>query len=173
MGRCSAAVAAGSAADLLGEGQLQLALAMPSMHEPYQNIVPLTGDRIAEIFEHYLGQSEQLPARLFLATSADGAAGLFLQRLPTAEQRDAGGWTRIEGLAATVKPAELLSLPPQRTAAAPFWPGDGPSLRHPSGRLSLPERLGKGAFDTALARSLRSLRGSPGTRRSRDQGRYL
>ena len=111
MARCSTPLADGTAAALLGDGQLQLALDMPSMREPYQSIVPLSGDSIAEIFEHYLGQSDQLPARLFLAASADSAAGLFLQRLPTAEQRDADGWTRIEALAATVKAAELLSLP--------------------------------------------------------------
>jgi molecular chaperone Hsp33 len=111
MAQCTAAIEDGSAAELLGDGQLQLVLDMPSMREPYQSIVPLAGDSIAEIFEHYLMQSEQLPARLFLAAAADGAAGLFLQRLPTAEQRDADGWTRIEALAATVKPSELLSLP--------------------------------------------------------------
>jgi len=111
MAKSSAAIEDGSAAELLGDGQLQLVLDMPSMREPYQSIVPLAGDSIAEIFEHYLAQSEQLPARLFLAAAADGAAGLFLQRLPTAEQRDADGWTRIEALAATVKPSELLSLP--------------------------------------------------------------
>lgn len=111
MARCSAPVAEGSAADLLGDGQLQLALDMPSMREPYQSIVPLVGESIAEIFEHYLAQSDQLPARVFLAASPDAAAGLFLQCLPTADQRDADGWRRIEALAATVKAEELLSLP--------------------------------------------------------------
>ncbi len=111
MAKCTAAIEDGSAAELLGDGQLQLVLDMASMREPYQSIVPLVGDSIAEIFEHYLRQSDQQPARLFLAASAEGAAGLFLQRLPTAEQRDADGWTRIEALATTVKPGELLSLP--------------------------------------------------------------
>ncbi|WP_291992529.1 Hsp33 family molecular chaperone HslO [Candidatus Accumulibacter sp. ACC003] len=110
MAKCSGAVADGSAAELLGDGQLQLSLDLPSMREPYQSIVPLTGDSIADIFEHYLEQSDQLPARLFLAASPDAAAGLFLQRLPNAEQRDADGWTRVAALAATVQPAELLSL---------------------------------------------------------------
>lgn len=98
---------------LLGDGQLQLTLELRSTREPYQSIVPLAGESIAQIFEHYLGQSEQAPARLFLAASADAAAGLLLQRLPNAAQRDPDGWTRIEALAATVKPAELLSLPAQ------------------------------------------------------------
>jgi redox-regulated HSP33 family molecular chaperone len=55
---------------LLGDGQLLLSLDMPSMREPYQSIVPLDGESIAEVFEHYLGQSEQLPARFFLAASS-------------------------------------------------------------------------------------------------------
>lgn len=110
MARCTADTGSGETVQLLGKGQLLLALDMPSMREPYQSIVPLSGNSIAEIFEHYLEQSEQLPSRLFLAASAEGAAGIFLQKLPTADQRDADGWTRIEALAATVKPEELLKL---------------------------------------------------------------
>lgn len=97
--------------DLLGHGQLLLSLDLPSMRQPYQSFVPLVGDSIAEIFEHYLKQSEQLAARLFLAASPHGACGLFLQKMPSADQRDADGWTRIEALAGTVRPEELLDLP--------------------------------------------------------------
>jgi molecular chaperone Hsp33 len=111
MAHCAESVSAGSAPDLLGDGQLLLSLDMPSMREPYQSIVPLNGENIAQIFEHYLKQSEQLPARFFLAASADGVAGLFLQKLPGADQRDPDGWTRIEALASTVKADELLALP--------------------------------------------------------------
>lgn len=110
MAKCGENIAPGSAPDLLGHGQLLLSLDMPSMREPYQSIVPLVGESIAEIFEHYLKQSEQLPSRFFLAASAEGAAGLFLQKLPTADQCDPDGWSRIETLAATVKPEELLTL---------------------------------------------------------------
>ncbi|HCV12538.1 MAG TPA: molecular chaperone Hsp33 [Candidatus Accumulibacter sp.] len=100
----------GSLRELLGDGHLLLALDMPSMREPYQSIVPIDGDSIAEVFEQYLGQSVQLPARLFLAVSDETAAGLLLQKLPTTEERDADGWTRAEALAATVTRPELLSL---------------------------------------------------------------
>jgi molecular chaperone Hsp33 len=110
MAQCAPTISAGSAPELLGHGQLLLSLDMPSMREPYQSIVPLDGESIAEIFEHYLKQSEQLPSRLFLAASAEGAAGLFLQKLPGADQRDADGWARIEALASTVKAEELLGL---------------------------------------------------------------
>jgi molecular chaperone Hsp33 len=100
-----------SPVELLGNGQLLLSLDLPSMREPYQSIVPLTGKSIAEIFEHYLVQSEQLASRFFLAASADGAAGLFVQKMPDADTRDADGWARVEALASTVKAEELLKLP--------------------------------------------------------------
>ena len=111
MAQHSENVKTASATDLLGNGQLLLSLDMPSMREPYQSIVPLTGNSIAEIFEHYLNQSEQLASRFFLTATENGAAGLFLQKMPSSDQRDADGWTRIEALASTVKPEELLSLP--------------------------------------------------------------
>lgn len=103
-------VQAASLVDLMGQGQLMLSLDMPSMREPFQSIVPLVGDSVAQIFEHYLAQSEQLDSRLFLAATPTGAAGLFLQKMPSADVRDVDGWARIEALASTVKPEELLSL---------------------------------------------------------------
>ena len=98
-------------ATLLGDGQLLISLDLPSMREPYQSIVPIIGESIAEIFEHHLKQSEQLASRLFLTATPSGTAGLFVQKMPGADARDEDGWTRIEALAATVKPEELLDLP--------------------------------------------------------------
>lgn len=103
-------VAASSLVNLLGEGQLLLSLDMASMKEPYQSVVPLTGNTIAEVFEHYLEQSEQLSSRFFLAATAGGAAGLFLQKMPSTDEKDADGWARVEALAATAKPEELFGL---------------------------------------------------------------
>lgn len=105
----SAAVA--DVAALLGDGRLVLTLQAKSAPTPYQSIVPITGNTLATIFEHYLEQSEQQPARLWLAAGADTACGLFLQKLPDADRRDEDGWNRIQQLAATVRPEEL-ALPP-------------------------------------------------------------
>jgi molecular chaperone Hsp33 len=97
---------------LLGDGRLVLTLHPKTAQTPYQSIVPISGNSLATMFEHYLEQSEQQPARLWLAATADTACGLFLQKLPDADQRDADGWNRIEQLAATVRPEEL-ALPPE------------------------------------------------------------
>ena len=110
MAQHSDMIEAASLVDLLGKGQLMISLDMPSMREPYQSIVPIVGNNIAEIFEHYLAHSEQLASRFFLTASTSAAGGLFLQKMPSSEERDADGWARIEALAGTVKPEELLDL---------------------------------------------------------------
>lgn len=96
--------------DLVGDGRMQLTLDAPSMREPYSSLVPLDGDSVAATFEHYLVQSEQQPAGLWLACSERDAVALFLQKLPGADQRDADGWTRAHMLAQTVREDELLGL---------------------------------------------------------------
>jgi len=96
---------------LLGDGRLFLTLQSEIAAQPYQSIVPLRGETIGTIFEHYLEQSEQQPARLFLHAAGEYAVGLFLQKLPGADARDADGWKRVESQAATVSAVELAALP--------------------------------------------------------------
>lgn len=113
MARSNPVVLPAPVQELLGArqgGQLLMSLDLPTARQPYQSHVPMVGDSIAEIFEHYLEQSEQQPSRLFTTASPRAAACLFLQKLPQADQHDPDGWLRITQLAATVKPAELLEL---------------------------------------------------------------
>lgn len=110
MAKCEKIIECRSLPELLGSGQLVLSLDMDSMRETHQSIVPLEGNNVTEIFEHYLEQSEQLHSRLFLAASDQAAVGIFLQKLPTADERDTDGWSRIETLASTVSDTELLTL---------------------------------------------------------------
>ena len=110
MARATSNPAAGSVPELLGEGAMTLTLDAAGMRQPYQSHVPLQGETIAEVFEHYLAQSEQSPTRLWLAANRETAAGLFLQALPGAALRDVDGWNRVQILADTVRPDELLGL---------------------------------------------------------------
>lgn len=113
MARFEPGIAEAPLQELVGDGRLLLTLDNPQAALPYQSFVPLEGGTIAEVFEHYLAQSEQQPARLFLAANGTTAAGLFLQKLPSADARDADGWTRIAHLGSTVKQEELLTLAPE------------------------------------------------------------
>ncbi len=88
--------------------------------EPYQGIVALEGDSLAEALERYFRDSEQLPTLLRLATRGDTAAGVLLQRLPEGSSPDGDdawpdpeadaedeGWRRATMLGGTVRPEEL------------------------------------------------------------------
>ena len=59
--------------------------------QAYQGVVPLFGDRreplekLSDVLEHYMLQSEQLDTTLVLAADEQVAAGLLIQRLPVQE----------------------------------------------------------------------------------------
>jgi molecular chaperone Hsp33 len=76
----------------------------------YQGLVGLEADSLAEAFEGYFVQSEQLPTRMLLASQAERAAGLILQKLPGVEG-DHDGWDRVNALFETLGGEELASLP--------------------------------------------------------------
>ncbi len=94
--------------------------------EPWQGIVPFEGDTVAQVLEHYMQRSEQLPTRLWLAAGPERACGLLLQQLPTeggrsAEHADPDAWNRMETLANTIDRAELLELEPDALLHRLFW----------------------------------------------------
>ncbi|MCL4695700.1 MAG: Hsp33 family molecular chaperone HslO [Burkholderiaceae bacterium] len=114
--------------------------------QPYQGIVPLHGDRreplqrVAQVLEHYMLQSEQLDTRLVLAANDEMAAGLLIQRLPVEGEANLEGraaeaaarrnedeiglseaFNRIATLAATLTREELLALPAENVLHRLFW----------------------------------------------------
>jgi molecular chaperone Hsp33 len=91
--------------------------------QPYQGIVALDGDSMAEVLQAYMRHSEQLETGLWLAADANTAAGLLLQRLPNpaASDTDADAWNRAQMLAQTLKPEELLQLAPDDVLRRLFW----------------------------------------------------
>ncbi|UJP04865.1 MAG: Hsp33 family molecular chaperone HslO [Nitrosomonas sp.] len=120
MAKCDSVVALQPVPKLLGNGRLLLTLDMPSMRESYQSIVPLEGETIAGIFEHYFQQSEQLPSRLFLIAENNTVLGLLLQKLPNADLADPDGWSRAEALASTLHDHRVLGLNAEQILARLF-----------------------------------------------------
>lgn len=99
--------------------------------QPYQGIVPLDGESMAELLQAYMRQSEQLDTRLWLAANEHVCAGLLLQSLPSeggsATPAEAGAatdddaWNRAVTLAATLTGDELLTLAPDAILHRLFW----------------------------------------------------
>jgi molecular chaperone Hsp33 len=111
--------------------------------QPYQGVVPLHGDqreplqKLSQVLEHYMLQSEQLDTCLVLAANDEVAAGLLIQRLPMAGGANLAGevivsadedqigqsedYNRIAMLAATLTADELLTLAPEEVMHRLFW----------------------------------------------------
>ena len=111
--------------------------------QPYQGVVPLHGDhrekieRLSEVLEHYMLQSEQLDTRLVLAADEKVAAGLLIQRLPIEGEGNLAGslvsranedaigadedYNRIATLAASLTAEELLELDVDTVLRRLFW----------------------------------------------------
>jgi molecular chaperone Hsp33 len=81
--------------------------------QPYQGVVSVQGESIADTLETYFAQSEQLATKIWLYANEHNVAGLFLQQLPSdtsAKQVAEEDWSRISQLAATITDDELLTL---------------------------------------------------------------
>ena len=107
--------------------------------QPYQGVVPLYGDqreplqKMSEVLEHYMLQSEQLDTKLVLAADGEVAAGLLIQRLPVEGEGNLEGrkneddiglsdaFNRISILAATLTAEELLTLDADTILRRLFW----------------------------------------------------
>lgn len=95
--------------------------------QAYQGIVPLDGDSVATVIEHYMLRSEQLDTKLWLAANDDVSRGLLLQKLPTeggnafSAKDDLETWNRTVMLASTVRNEELLGTDISTLMRRLFW----------------------------------------------------
>ena len=67
---------------LAGEGQIVVTVEATDRASSYQGVVPIAGDSLAESLEAYFYQSEQLPTRVRLASTAGVVSGMLVQRIP-------------------------------------------------------------------------------------------
>jgi molecular chaperone Hsp33 len=98
--------------NLLGNGRLSVTLEDVRSGQFYQSLVPLEGETLEQIFEHYLSQSEQTTAYLRLRADTGAVCGLLLEKLPRADLRDPDGWNRVIHLASTLTLDETRDAQP-------------------------------------------------------------
>ena len=98
--------------NLLGDGRLAVTLEDVRSGQFYQSLVPLEGETLEQIFEHYLSQSEQTTAFLRLKADNGALCGLLLEKLPQADARDPDGWNRVTHLASTLTLDETRDVQP-------------------------------------------------------------
>jgi molecular chaperone Hsp33 len=108
LARHQADVPGGGLQTVYGQGHLLLTIQSENA-EPYQGIVELTGNNLAEALQTYFTRSEQLQTRLWLYADATRATGLLLQELP-AQQSPKNDWEHLQILAGTLTEYELRNL---------------------------------------------------------------
>lgn len=99
--------------DLTCEGTLAITIEVEGAKQPYQGVVSVQGDSIADTLETYFEHSEQLATRIWLSANDHNVSGLFLQQMPSeASEKESAeeDWSRISQLAATITDDELLTL---------------------------------------------------------------
>ena len=94
---------------LLGENSVFVLTHQPKDADPWQGVVPLEGDSIAQMLVNYMKRSEQLDTYITLAADDQAAGALLLQRLPEEELDDAA-WEHVTTLAQTLTSQELTGL---------------------------------------------------------------
>lgn len=119
-----------------GQGRLSLILdPQKPDQKPYQGIVGLQADRLAQAVEDYMTQSEQVQTRLWLASDGQRAAGLMIQQMPAegghvqatalpeaqALALSNERFHRLCLLGDTLQSEELLSTAPERLLHQLFW----------------------------------------------------
>lgn len=99
----------------MGDARIVITIANQDRANPYQAIVPVQGETLADCLQHYFNSSVQVPTKLWLAVDDKQVGGLLLQRLPDEtefKETHDEDWSRLCVLTDTVKDKELLTLEP-------------------------------------------------------------
>ncbi len=99
--------------DLIGKGNMVITI-RPTNGEPYQGVVALEKDTLAECLAHYFEVSEQIPTKIWLYTDAAASqiAGTLIQLLPDSESKEQqlADFDHLCQLTNTIKTEEIFSL---------------------------------------------------------------
>jgi molecular chaperone Hsp33 len=99
--------------DLIGKGNMVITI-RPTNGEPYQGVVALEKDTLADCLAHYFAVSEQIPTKfwLFYDDQSQQAAGCLIQLLPDSDDKakQLADFDHVCQLTMTIKPTEIFTL---------------------------------------------------------------
>jgi molecular chaperone Hsp33 len=88
--------------DLVNKARCAITVDAGAMERPYQGIVEVSGDSLADSIEHYYARSAQVPSHLQLVSDSRCCGGILLQQMPSAGDPAADDWRRVGLLASTL-----------------------------------------------------------------------
>jgi molecular chaperone Hsp33 len=98
---------------LVGKGTMVITI-RPEKGEPYQGVVALDKDNLADCLAHYFEVSEQIPTKIWLFNNNDNTqvAGSLIQLLPDGDNKEKqlSDFEHLCQLTNTISPDEIFSL---------------------------------------------------------------
>ena len=93
--------------DLVANARCAITLDAGAMARPYQGIIEVSGNELADSLQDYYRRSVQVPSHMQLVSERGSCGGILLQQLPGQGGMDADDWVRLGVLAATLRPADI------------------------------------------------------------------
>lgn len=93
--------------ELVANARCAITLDAGAMARPYQGIVEVSGNELADSLQNYYRRSVQVPSHMQLVSERGSCGGILLQQLPDKGGMEADDWIRLGLLAATLRPTDI------------------------------------------------------------------
>ena len=95
--------------ELVSQARCAITVDAGTMERPYQGIVEVTGESLADSLENYYARSAQIPSHIQLVSEAASCGGILLQQMPEKASPLEDDWRRLGMLAATIRPEDITN----------------------------------------------------------------
>ena len=93
--------------ELVSQARCAITVDAGAMDRPYQGIVEVTGESLANSLENYYARSAQIPSHIQLVSEPSSCGGILLQQVPGKASPLEDDWRRLGVLAATLGPDDI------------------------------------------------------------------
>ncbi len=95
--------------ELVSQARCAITVDGGAMERPYQGIVEVSGESLANSLENYYERSAQIPSHIQLVSEPSSCGGILLQQMPGQAQPLEDDWRRLGLLAATLRPDDIAT----------------------------------------------------------------
>jgi molecular chaperone Hsp33 len=96
--------------NILGDGQIIATIFNAQTQHSFQSVVVRNSTGLIATFEDYFSNSEQLAAKIWVASDDKNLGAMYIQKMPKSSHFDSEDWARILSLSSTIDKVELKTL---------------------------------------------------------------
>ena len=95
--------------ELVSQARCAITVDAGAMERPYQGIVEVIGESLADSLENYYARSAQIPSHIQLVSEPSSCGGILLQQMSEKASPLEDDWRRVGLLAATLRPEDIAT----------------------------------------------------------------